>query len=274
MKLAICNETYRDWDWDRAFAHATQHGYRGLEVAPFTLFDAAGQLNEQLVDEMMLQADKSGLQVIGLHWLLACTNGYQLTSSDESVRNATADYLKRLSRLCCRMGGTVMVFGSPQQRSFDDSMVKSQASDNAMWVIESILPNLEADQVVLALEPLGPGETNFMNTAEEAIELCKRVGSENVKLHLDVKAMSSEASSIPDIIVESRLWLAHFHANDPNCRGPGMGNVDFVPILKALNAIGYDGWISVEVFDQSVSVEELVEQSASNLRNSEKTALI
>ena len=106
-----------------------------------------------------------------------------------------------------------------------------------------------------------------MLTAESAIEICKLVNSPNVKLHLDVKAMSTESKSIPQIIHESKDWMIHFHANDPNRRGPGMGDTDFVPIIQALKEIDYRGWISVEVFDYEPGIQRLTEESLEYLRS-------
>ena len=270
MKYAICNELYVDWPFDQAFAHAAELGYTGIEIAPFTIdtnvFNITAERRRQVRDT----AEANGLEVIGLHWLLAKTNGLHLTSADADVRDQTSQYVCELARLCRDLGGTVMVFGSPPQRNLQDGVSEQQGFDYAVEVFKASIPTLEACGVTLALEPLGPEEGNFMLTADSGIELAKAVDSPSVKLHLDVKAMSTESKPIPDIIRDSKDWLVHFHANDPNRRGPGMGDVDFVPIFDALQDIQYDGWVSVEVFDYEPGVDSLAGESIRYMQQLEK----
>ena len=63
--------------------------------------------------EIRNQVAAAGLEVIGLHWLLAKTQGIHLTSPDPATRRRTSEYLCDLARLCRDLGGWVMVLGSP-----------------------------------------------------------------------------------------------------------------------------------------------------------------
>jgi len=94
----------------------------------------------------------------------------------------------------------------------------------------------------------------------------RRLPSPHFKIILDVKAMSTESKPIPQIITESWPHFAHFHANDPNRKGPGFGAVDFKPIAAALKAVGYDGFISVEVFDFEDGAETIASKSLAYLK--------
>jgi alkanesulfonate monooxygenase SsuD/methylene tetrahydromethanopterin reductase-like flavin-dependent oxidoreductase (luciferase family) len=83
---------------------------------------------------------------------------------------------------------------------------------------------------------------------------------------LDVKAMCSEAKSIPEIIKDSHPHFSYFHCNDENLKGPGFGNVDFLPIFKSLKEVNYDGFASVEVFDFEEGPEKIAQASLSYMK--------
>lgn len=266
MKFAICNETFVDWPFDKAFAFARECGYTGIEIAPFTIHHDATKITQQQRAEVKAQADAAGLEVVGLHWLLAKTEGFYLTSPEADVRKRTADYLAELARLCRDLGGKIMVLGSPQQRNLLPGVTLDEAHDYATNTIVAALPTIEKCGVMLALEPLGSAEGDFLTTADEAEKLIRRLNSPNCRLHLDVKAMSSESAPVPDVIRAHADSMVHFHANDPNKQGPGFGDMDFVPIFAALSDVGYDGWVSVEVFDYTPGIETLAQKSIEYMR--------
>jgi hypothetical protein len=81
FKYAICNETFGDWPLEKAFAFAAECGYQGIEIAPFTIADYATDISETRRAEIRRLAEKAGLTVVGLHWLLAKTKGRASASS-------------------------------------------------------------------------------------------------------------------------------------------------------------------------------------------------
>jgi sugar phosphate isomerase/epimerase len=107
-------------------------------------------------------------------------------------------------------------------------------------------------------------------TCAETCTLIDRLNHPSVQLHLDVKAMSSEAESVPKVIRTFLPRTAHFHANDANRRGPGFGTTDFRPIFQALQEGDYHGWVSVEVFDYSPDPETIARESIRYMRECEE----
>ena len=266
MKYAFCNEMFGDEPFEAAWSAARDLGYTGVEIAPFTMLPGAettdvSDISAATRQDVKQVAAATGLEVVGLHWILAKTSGFYLTSPEPEVRQRTAKYLRALAQLCADLGGQVMVLGSPQQRNLLPGVSYAEAEQYAAEVLREAMPACTDLGVTIALEPLSPAEGSFLLTAESAVRLAQLVDSPHCQLHLDVKAMSSESIPIETIIRNNHKWLAHFHANDPNLLGPGMGDVEYGPIFQALSDIEYDGWVSVEVFKYEPSPEEIARQS-------------
>ena len=262
IRLGICNELFEGWEFGQVCRTVKALGYDGLEIAPFTLSPLITEVSLGRLRELRMMAQDVGLAVIGLHWLLAKTEGFYLTTPDANVRRHTGDYLLALAEATRVLGGELMVLGSPKQRSLLPGVTYDQAMDYASEVFARIMPEIGAMGINLCLEPLAPSETDFLNTCAQANALIARVDHSNFLLHMDVKAQSSETEgTVPELIGRYAAAAGHFHAQDVNLRGPGMGDVDFDPILKALVDSGYDRWVSVEVFDFSPGAEETARQS-------------
>src|SRR6266403_491003 len=121
MRYAICNETFEGWNHQRVCRLVAELGYGGLGI-------------------------------IGLHWLLAKTEGLHLTSPDEIVRRRTAEYLVELARCCRDLGGELMVFGSPAQRRIPAGATREQATDSAVDTCRRAAGGIADTGIKLCLE--------------------------------------------------------------------------------------------------------------------------
>jgi len=270
MKYAICQEVFEDWDWARQCKFIAETGYTGIEVAPFTLASRITDVSAERRRELRQTAADHGLEIIGLHWLLAKTEGLHLTADDATLRSAAVQYLIELGQACADMGGTVLVFGSPAQRNLQDGVSRELGMERAAEVFRQAVPGFADRGVKLCMEPLTTKETNFITSCADAVELIDRVNHPAFVLHQDVKAMLSETEPIPKLIHQYADRVGHFHVNDSNLLGPGMGPTDFTPIFQALRETNYSGWVSVEVFDYKPGCEKIARDSLHYMQETER----
>jgi sugar phosphate isomerase/epimerase len=101
--------------------------------------------------------------------------------------------------------------------------------------------------VRLVLEPINVHQASYIHTSQDGIAIVKRVNRPNFGLMLDVYHMNIEDVDIYDSFREAgeQCWFVHFADN--NRKWPGSAHLDFEQIVKVLNEIGYDGYVSLEI---------------------------
>jgi len=109
-------------------------------------------------------------------------------------------------------------------------------------------------KVTLCIEPLNRFETDFLNTCDKGLQLIKAVGAKNVVLHLDTFHMNIEEKNQAAAIRKAGKLLGHFHACGSDRGTPGNDHIDWKPIVKALNDVGYEGDVVIESFTTDVKV--------------------
>ncbi len=267
MKFALCNEMFENTPMARVASVAAKLGYHGIEIAPFTLGPSATEITTAKRKETRRAIEDHGLETVGLHWLFAGPKGLHLTTPDQGTWQQTRDYLAALLDLCSDLGGKVLVLGSPKQRSVLGNQTKQGAWKQTVDLLSSVVERAGELGLTICFEPLAPVETNFINTVAEGMKLVREVNHPSLKIHLDVKAMCSEGKPVPAIIRSVEVSdIGHFHVNDPNLYGPGMGEVDYAPLVEAIRGIGYDKWLSVEVFKYDPDPETIAKKSIDYLR--------
>lgn len=271
MKFAICNETFKGQTFAEACDIAARLGYQGIEIAPFTFGKLVTDISADERAEIRKTAEDKGLEIIGLHWLLVLPPGMEnnlhINHPSEKRRQDTVAYYQELIRFCSDVGGWLMVHGSPGARNWEEGDLYYDLFRRTTDFYRACMPLAQEKGVTICFEPLTHAETNFVNRAQDGLELIQAVGHPNFQLHLDVKAMCGAEFQPPDeIIRQFKDVTRHVHANDPNKRGPGMGDVAYEPIVQALRDTGYDGYVSVEVFDYTPDGETIARESIDYLK--------
>ena len=247
MKLSLCNEVIRELPFERQCALAATLGYRGLELAPFTFGDDGWRMPAAKRAEIRRSCADAGIEVSGLHWLLAAPAGLSITTADRAVWQRSVDILRASVELCAELGGVYLVHGSPAQRRIEAPPDARRAEE--AWAIAAAAAQKAG--VVYCLEALATPECNFINTLAEASAVVQRIGNPAFKSMVDTSAAGRmESEPVADAI---RRWmptglLAHVQLNDRNRRGPGEGDDKFGPVLQALDETGYAGWVAMEPF--------------------------
>jgi sugar phosphate isomerase/epimerase len=266
MRLAMCNEFCQGWSIGDTFRLAAETGYQGVEIAPFTLAASVDEVTEATRKEIRDAARQTGVDVVGLHWLLAKTEGLHITHPEKGPRDAAAEYLIKLIDLCADLGGNRMVFGSPMQRNVMDGQTFDDCWKRAIDVFQKVLPRCAQHDVVLCIEPLARTETNFITSKDQGVQFVEDVDHPNLKLILDCKAMSDEDKPIAQLVKEAAEVLEHFHLNDDSKSYPGTGTLDFTSIMAALTEIDYQGWASLEVFDFSPPPQQIAAEGFAHVQ--------
>lgn len=123
------------------------------------------------------------------------------------------------------------------------------------WAVESLreAADYAAERDVrLAIEPLNRYETDFANTVEQGLELCERIGRDNVGLLLDTFHMNIEEKSTGDAIRRAGDRVFHFHACENDRGTPGTGDVRWDEAFSALRDIEYAGQVVIESFTPTI----------------------
>jgi len=129
-----------------------------------------------------------------------------------------------------------------------DPANKGERSKRSADLLGSLDGILESEDVKLGIEAINRFETDLVNTSEEGVALARSSGSSRVGVLLDTFHMNIEEKNPAAAIRHAGDRLFHFHISDNDRGVPGGAQFDFASVAHALGDIGYDGWITAEMF--------------------------
>ncbi|HSA97216.1 MAG TPA: sugar phosphate isomerase/epimerase family protein [Acidobacteriota bacterium] len=129
--------------------------------------------------------------------------------------------------------------------------------DRVVAVLERLAPRAEAKGVILAIE-------NTL-TAKDNLTIVERVGSPAVRVYYDVANSNDAGYPILDEIRALGASVVEVHAKDTKDLY-GKGSIDFPAVRRALEDVGYEGWLVMEGTKMPLGLEASVRYDADYLR--------
>ena len=100
--------------------------------------------------------------------------------------------------------------------------------------------------VSVFFEPLNRYEDHMVNTLAEAADLVGVVGMPSVSVMADTFHMSIEEDDLAASVRSVGDRIGHVQLGDSGRLQPGVGHLDWPPLMAAFRAIGYEGWLTME----------------------------
>ena len=212
------------------------------------------------LDSVIDAKNKTGLELVTTTTLGADTN---LISPDPKVRENGVRHMKLMVDINRAIGSKIL--GGVIYAGWVCLTRRPRTEQEWEWSVAAMreIAKYAKDNWdgIIAVECVNRFETHFLNIAEDAVQYCKDVGYDNMRVHLDCFHMIREEKSFNGAVRTcGKEYLGYVHVNE-NDRGiPGTGLVPFAEFMGALLAIGYNGPVTIESFDPSF--EELAANCA------------
>lgn len=243
---------YAYWtcDWDADFvpfvSKVAALGFDILEVNSGTVTHMPNAER----DRLKAAAAKHGIE---LTFCIGLPPAYDVAAEDGAVRRKGVDFLKRQAEMLRYMGAKELggiLYGCWPGRLPAGVTDRRPFVDRSIESMKEVVKVVEDCGVLFNVEVVNRFEQFIMNTAAEAVEYVRRVGSPNLKILLDSFHMNIEEDSFREAIRTAGDLLGHLHIGETNRRAPGRGRIPWHEIAAALKEIGYRGSIVMEPFLQ------------------------
>ena len=218
-----------------AIEKAARIGFEGVEVT-FGGPNEHGNLllaEEERQQQYLAEFEKYGIEPAGTHLMILHDN--LLKDPDDPLARKWVEQAITATR---NLGTEVILLPFFGDGAIEERHEQEYVAD----VLRELAPKAEEYGVILGLE-------NSLS-AEENMFILERVNSPAVKVYYDVGNSTYFGHNIYTEIPWLGEHICQFHIKD-NPHYMGEGEIDFVRVFRAIDEIGYRGWLIIETLAPS-----------------------
>lgn len=251
LKLAVSSFAWQPDRANEAIAHLASTGVvKGVELVLPMAFKDPTKVARPERAACRAAWEEQGLSVISVQSLAYGRPELQLLG-DADVRTAFIDHLVLMAELARDLGAQRMVFGSPANRK-RGALAMPEAMVRAQDFFRRLGDRIAHTGVIVCLEPNPPiyAGCDFVQRAEEAIELVERIDHPYVATQLDTGAIvfAQREGQGPDDAALKRVVdsAAHMHISVPGLLPIVVNDQEQAALAERL-PVATLPWVSIEM---------------------------
>lgn len=248
MKISFFTNSLHRWPIEKSFEVASKFGYDGIEIWGGRPHAYAPDMRPEDIQKIKDLSAKYNLPIVSFEPEMACLLWRDQRWIDESM-----EYFRQCIDFCKAIGCPYMVMAA-LQCSYEYSTDEDWAQF-IKYMKELAAYSESVDGVTMILETVTPWEGNILIRSDDTVRALKEINSPKVKAMLDLAAPLTVGEPSSNYFEKLGKDLVHVHLVD--CKKDvedhlilGDGELPMEEVLSMLDSYGYDGYCSVELFDE------------------------
>jgi len=257
MRLAFSTNAYLKYSFAEAARRLAAIGYTGIEIMADVPHAWPACLLEDQKHGIRAALKKHRLQISNINAFMmnAISDPRQKywhpswIEPDRHYRQIRIDHTHRSLTLAKELGSPCITTepGGPVEKGVS----WSAALKLFVEMLKPVAEHAEKEGVLLLVEP----EPDLLiETADQFLEFMKHINSPAIGLNFDVGHMYCVGDDPGPAIHRLAKYIRHMHLEDIAATRvhhhlvPGEGAIDFASVFQAIRAIGYNGWVTIELY--------------------------
>jgi sugar phosphate isomerase/epimerase len=257
MQLAFSTNAYLKFSFVEAVRRLAAIGYSGVEImadVPHAWPACLLEEQKQSIRDVLKNHDLA-ISNINAFMMNAISDSRQKywhpswIEPDRHYRQVRIDHTKRALTLARELGAPCITTepGGPVEKGAS----WSAALKLFVEMLKPVAELAEKEGVLLLIEP----EPDLLvETADQFLELMQHLDSRAVGLNFDVGHFYCVGDDPAPTVHRLAPYIRHFHLEDIAATRvhhhliPGEGAIDFAAVFQAIRGIGYNGWVTIELY--------------------------
>jgi len=256
MQLAFSTNAYLHHSFADTTARLAGLGYRGVEIMADVPHAWPAYLLPEHKQALRDSLAKNKLAISNINaFMMHAVNDHRQKywhpswiEPDVNYRRVRIDHTKRALTLAKELGAPCITTepGGPLEGRPWGECLKLFVE-----MLKPVVEHAEKEGVLLLVEP----EPDLLiETADQYLEFASKISSPFLGLNFDIGHSYCVKDDPADTVRRLGKLIRHVHLEDiaptrvHHHLIPGEGVIDFAATLKALQEIGYDGWVTIELY--------------------------